>query len=75
MELCGRLQKIVEIDSVGAIKKTLSVAQTDIMSTLCEFMAVEKMDMTLDCEKDGYKLVIVAKVANIYGIGDISQSE
>lgn len=61
-DVAERLTKILENDSSGAIKRTLRVAQSDIIALLSQFMELDKLDMVAERTENGYKLRISADV-------------
>lgn len=66
-----RLKRMVESDADGAVKNTLRVAQSDVMTLLSEFMDVERLDMSVVKNGDGFTLNIKADVNRFYGIGNV----
>lgn len=66
-----RLRRMVELDADGAVKTTLRVAQSDIMTLLSEFMDVEKLDMSVEKNGDGFTLVVTAAVKRFYDVGKV----
>lgn len=70
-----RIAQIIQNDADGVIKRTMKVAQSDIMSLLSEYMDVTKLDMTVDKTDDGYSVYISAKATRIYSVGNTSDIE
>ena len=70
-----RIAQIIQNDADGVIKRTMRVAQSDIMLLLSEYMDVTKLDMTVDKTDDGYSVNISAKAARIYSVGNTSDNE
>lgn len=70
-----RLARIIENDANGDIKRTLRVAQSDIMSLLCEYMDVKKLDMTVNKCEEGYEVAISAVAARIRSVGNTTDSD
>ncbi len=74
-EVSERLARIIENDAGGEIKRAMRVVQSDVMTLLCEFMSIDKLDMTVDKTDNGYVLKITADVAKFYGIGNTTECE
>ena len=74
-DISERISRMIENDEYGNVKRTLRVAQSDIMALLCEFMQVEKLDLSVDKKESGYMLKITADVSRIYDIGKTSEIE
>ncbi len=75
-ELSNRIARMIENDGSGDIKRTMSVVQSDIMSLLCEFMDVRKLDVTVDrAQGVGFELKISAEVERFYGVGNTTENE
>ncbi|MDE7406612.1 MAG: hypothetical protein K2M89_07055 [Clostridiales bacterium] len=70
-----RIAKMIENDGNGEIKRTMRVAQSDIMALLSEYMDVTKLDVTVDKCADGYVVNIAATASRIYNIGHTSDVE
>lgn len=70
-----RIAKMIENDGNGEIKRTMRVAQSDVMALLSEYMDVTKLDMTVDKCADGYTVNITATASRIYNIGHTSDTE
>ncbi|MDE6200514.1 MAG: hypothetical protein K2M47_01350 [Clostridiales bacterium] len=70
-----RIARMIENDGNGEIKRTMRVAQSDVMALLSEYMDVTKLDVTVDKSADGYDVNITAKAARIYSIGHTSDNE
>lgn len=71
-----RIAKMIENDFDGEIKRTMRVAQSDIMMLLSEYMNVTKLDVTVDkCADGGYKVNIAAAASRIYNVGHTSDVE
>ncbi len=70
-----RIKKIVESDEIGALKNTLTVAQSDVDRVLCEFMDIEKLVMRTDKVGEMYKVVIEVDASRIYDVGKTSTVE
>ncbi len=64
-----RLKKIVENDTSGDIKCTLSVVRADLEALLSEFMSVKNLSLRVEGEEGAYKLTAEADVAAIYSVG------
>ncbi len=73
-EIGERLKRMVASDTRGEINDTLTVAQSDIMALLSEFMDVKKLDMRVD-GGDCYRVTITAEADRIYGVGKLSERE
>ncbi|MDE7463646.1 MAG: hypothetical protein K2M48_01335 [Clostridiales bacterium] len=73
-DVTERLKRIVENDKGGEMNDTLRVAQSDVMSLLCEFMDVSRLDMRVQPTDSGYRITITADADKIYGIGKIDAS-
>ena len=70
-----RLARIIETDAGGEIKRTMRVAQSDIMALLSEFMDVTRLDMTVNKCDDGLELAIIAKAARIKSVGNVTDGD
>ncbi len=70
-----RIAKMIENDGNGEIKRTMRVAQSDIMALLSEYMDVTKLDVTVDKCADGYAVNVAATASRIYNIGHTSDVE
>ena len=70
-----RIARIVENDGNSAVRRTLRVAQSDVMALLSEFMDVKKLDMTAERTEHGYALSINADVVRFYEVGKTTESE
>ncbi|MDE6293055.1 MAG: hypothetical protein K2L88_00335 [Clostridiales bacterium] len=70
-----RLARMIENDGNGEIKRTVRVAQSDVMMLLSEYMDVTKLDMTVDKADSGFTVTITAAVSRIYNIGKTSDAE
>lgn len=70
-----RIAKMLENDVSGGVRTALRVAQSDVMSALCEFMDVTKLDMTADKTAEGYAVNIRAEVSRFYGVGNTSETD
>ena len=70
-----RIAKMIENDGNGEIKRTMRVAQSDIMMLLSEYMNVTKLDVTAEKCADGYTVNIAATASRIYNIGHTSDTE
>ena len=69
-EMSERIARMIENDANGAIKRTLKVAQSDVMALLNEFMDVDKLDMTAErTESGGFTVNIRADVLRFYDVG------
>lgn len=66
---------MIENDGNGEIKRTMRVAQSDIMALLSEYMDVTKLDVTVNKSGDGYAVNIAATASRIYNIGHTSDVE
>ncbi len=67
-----RITRMVENDGDGAVKNTLRVAQSDVVTLLGEYMDIEKLNMYVEREGNGYRLKIDAEVGRIYEVGKLS---
>lgn len=74
-DISERLARMTENDYDGEIKRTLRVAQSDVMSLLSEYMDVTKLDMTVDKSDGGYVITIAANASRIYNIGKTSEEQ
>lgn len=74
-DISERLARIIENDGNGEIKRTMRVAQSDVMALLCEYMDVNKLDMTVDKADSGYTVKITADASRIYNVGKTSDSD
>ena len=70
-----RIAKIIENAGNGEIKRTMRVAQSDIMMLLSEYMNVTKLDVSVDKSADGYTVNITANASRIYNVGHTSDVE
>ncbi len=71
-----RIMRVVENDGSAAIKRTLSVAQSDIARILGEFMELTRLDVSAEKNGDGsYILTVKAGVVRFYDVGNTSDSE
>lgn len=68
-----RLKRMVENDEFSILKKALKVAQSDVMSVLCEFMDAESIDMRVVKNGDRYILSMVVEVNKFYDVGTLSE--
>ena len=66
-----RLKRMVESDADGAVKTTLRVAQSDVMTLLSEFMDVERLEMNVVKNGEGFTLNITAEVNRFYELGKV----
>lgn len=64
-----RLERIVENDGSGEIKRTLTVMQSDLATLLSEFAELNRLNVVAERTADGYDLNIAAKVNRFYGVG------
>lgn len=68
-----RVKRIVEKDSIGALKDIMSVVQSDIADVLGEFMNVASMNVSLDSDgHGGYNIKIEVNADRFYEIGKIT---
>lgn len=67
-----RIAKMIENDGNGEIKRTIRVAQSDLMALLSEYMDVTKLDVTVDKTDGGYAVHIEAAASRIYNVGHTS---
>lgn len=74
-DVTERLSRMIENDGNGDIKRTMRVAQSDVMSLLSEYMDVTKLDMSVDKAEGGFTVTITANATRIYNIGNTSDSE
>ncbi|MBD5132236.1 MAG: hypothetical protein HDT28_06610 [Clostridiales bacterium] len=72
-EVAERISRMIENDEFGNVKRTLRVAQSDVMALLNQFMQVEKLDLSVDKNENGYLLKITAEVSRIYDVGKTSE--
>lgn len=70
-ECINRLRSLVENDRLGYIKNTLSVAESDVFELLCEFMDVKRLNMRVDTQEGGYRLMIDATIGEIFNVGKV----
>lgn len=70
-----RLAQMIENDVNGEIKRTMKVAQSDVMMILSEYMDVTKLNMTVDRCEGGYIVTVTANAARIYNVGKTSDTE
>ncbi|MDE7107892.1 MAG: hypothetical protein K2O39_06160 [Clostridiales bacterium] len=70
-----RIAKMIENDGNGEIKRTMRVAQSDLMALLSEYMDVTKLDVTVDKTDDGYAVNVAATASRIYNVGHTSDTE
>ena len=64
---------MIENDEDGTVKRTLRVAQSDILMILSEYMDVSKLDVSADRTADGYVVKITAQANRIYNVGNTSE--
>lgn len=67
-----RIARVIENDAGGEIKRTMRVAQSDVMALLSEYMDVKKLDMVVDRSDGGYVVTITAAAQRIYNVGNTS---
>ena len=65
---------MVENDGDGAVKNTLRVAQSDLVSLLGEFMDIDKLDMSVERADGRFRLKIEADVGRIFDVGKTSDA-
>ncbi|MCH5158398.1 MAG: hypothetical protein J1F33_04270 [Clostridiales bacterium] len=68
-DVSDRLKRIVELDTSGEVKSTLSVVRADLLALLSEFMNVKDLYIRLEGEEGAYRLTVNAEVSSIYSIG------
>lgn len=71
-DISERIAKMIENDEGGMVKRTLMVAQSDILALLSEYMDVKKLDVAADKTDDGFVVKITAHAARIYKVGNTS---
>lgn len=70
-----RLARMIENDCNGEIRRTMRVAQSDVMMLLSEYMDVTKLDMSVGNAENGFTVTITADVSRIYNVGKTSDFE
>ncbi|MDE6029448.1 MAG: hypothetical protein K2F90_03915 [Clostridiales bacterium] len=74
-QVSERIAKMIENDGDGDIKRTMRVAQSDIMALLSEYMAVTKLDVSVEKADGGYAVNVSATASRIYNIGHTSDED
>ncbi|MDE7164112.1 MAG: hypothetical protein K2O04_01645 [Clostridiales bacterium] len=74
-DISNRLARMIENDFSGEIKRTMRVAQSDVMALLSEYMDVTKLDMSVEKATDGFAVTITAAASRIYNVGKTSESD
>lgn len=74
-DISERIARMIENDYDGEIKRTLRVAQSDVMMLLSEYMDVTKLDMSVDRSDSGFIVSITANAARIYNVGKTSDTD
>lgn len=67
-----RILRMVENDSDGEVRQTLRLVRADLCSLLCEFMSVQKLDMSVGKIDGAYRLTISADVDKFYSVGKVT---
>lgn len=70
-----RIAKMIENDGNVEIKRTMKVAQSDVMMILSEYMDVTKLNMTVDKTAEDYVVTVTANASRIYNVGNTSDTE
>lgn len=66
---------MIENDGNVEIKRTIKVAQSDVMMILSQYMDVTKLNMTVDKTAEDYAVTITANASRIYSVGNTSDTE
>ena len=74
-DVSERLARMIENDGNDEIKRTMRVAQSDVMMLLSEYMDVTKLDMSVDKADNGFSVTITAAASRIYNVGKTSDTE
>ncbi len=67
-----RILRMVENDSDGEVRQTLRLVRADLCALLCEFMSVQKLDMSVGKIDGAYRLTISADVDKFYSVGKVT---
>ncbi|MCH5351537.1 MAG: hypothetical protein J1F39_06195 [Clostridiales bacterium] len=70
-DVSDRLKRMVELDTNGEIKNTLTVVRADLLALLSEFMNVKSLQLRLDGDEGAYILTAEAEVSSVYSVGII----